>query len=63
VGAAVSRPLVIDAARPSRHAHGDPWFVDETYVKVIGKGARSFPAEVFAPAKGTVGLPIAMSVY
>jgi transposase-like protein len=54
---------VIDAARPSRHAHGDPWFVDETYVKVIGKGARSFPAEVFAPAKGTVGLPIAMSVY
>src|ERR1700687_2914545 len=27
-------PLFIDAARPSRHAVGDRWFVDETYVKV-----------------------------
>ena len=24
----------IDAARPSRHAGGDRWFVDETYVKI-----------------------------
>jgi IS6 family transposase len=24
-------PLVIDAARPCRHAPGDRWFVDETY--------------------------------
>jgi IS6 family transposase len=29
-------PLVIDAARPSRHSAGDRWFVDETYVKVAG---------------------------
>jgi IS6 family transposase len=29
-------PLVIDAARPVRHAAGDRWFVDETYVKVAG---------------------------
>ena len=29
-------PELIDAARPSRHAAGDRWFVDETYVKVNG---------------------------
>ena len=29
-------PLVIEAARPSRHSVGDRWFVDETYVKVAG---------------------------
>jgi hypothetical protein len=31
------RPLLIDAARPSRHALGDRWFVDETYVKIAGR--------------------------
>src|SRR3712207_6600469 len=30
-------PLLIDAARPCRHALGDRWFVDETYVKVAGR--------------------------
>jgi transposase-like protein len=30
-------PLLIDAARPCRHAPGDWWFVDETYVKVSGR--------------------------
>jgi len=30
-------PLLIDAARPSRHVPGDRWFVDETYVKVVGR--------------------------
>lgn len=30
-------PLVIDAAQPCRHACGDRWFVDETYVKVAGR--------------------------
>jgi IS6 family transposase len=25
-------PLVVDAARPARHAVGGRWFVDETYV-------------------------------
>jgi transposase-like protein len=27
----------LDAARASRHATGDRWFVDETYVKVAGR--------------------------
>ena len=30
-------PLLIDAARPCRHATGDRWFVDETYVKVASR--------------------------
>ncbi len=30
-------PLLIDAARSCRHAPGDRWFVDETYVKVAGR--------------------------
>ena len=30
-------PLFVDAARPCRHAPGDRWFVDETYVKVAGQ--------------------------
>jgi transposase-like protein len=30
-------PLLADAARPCRHAVGDRWFVDETYVKVAGQ--------------------------
>jgi transposase, IS6 family len=29
-------PLLTEAARPCRHAVGDRWFVDETYVKVAG---------------------------
>ena len=30
-------PLLIDAATPCRHAAGDRWYVDETYVKVAGR--------------------------
>ena len=30
-------PLLAAAAVPCRHAVGDCWFVDETYVKVAGK--------------------------
>jgi transposase-like protein len=30
-------PLLVDAARPCRHAVGDRWFVDETYVKIAGR--------------------------
>jgi transposase, IS6 family len=30
-------PLLVDAARPCRHAVGNRWFVDETYVKVAGR--------------------------
>jgi transposase-like protein len=29
-------PLLADVAQPCRHAVGDRWFVDETYVKVAG---------------------------
>ncbi len=37
-------PLVIDAVRPCRHAVGDRWFVDETYVKVAGTGRYVYRA-------------------
>ena len=30
-------PEFTDAARPARHATGDRWFVDDTYVKVAGR--------------------------
>jgi len=30
-------PLFADAARPCRHAVGDPRYVDETYVRVAGR--------------------------
>ena len=30
-------PLLADAARSCRHAVGDRWYVDETYVKVAGR--------------------------
>jgi transposase-like protein len=30
-------PLLVDAARPCRHAAGNRWSVDETYVKVAGR--------------------------
>ena len=30
-------PLLVEAARPCRHAVGFRWFVDETYVKVSGR--------------------------
>src|SRR5919206_3239997 len=29
-------PLLAEAARPCRHAVGDRWYVDETYLKVGG---------------------------
>jgi transposase-like protein len=31
-------PLLAEAARPCRHAAGDRWQVDETYLKVAGRG-------------------------
>jgi IS6 family transposase len=30
-------PLLADAARPCRHAPGDRWFTDESYLKVAGR--------------------------
>jgi hypothetical protein len=38
-------PLLVDAARPCRHAVGDRWFVDETYVKVGGPLALRIPGD------------------
>jgi transposase-like protein len=37
-------PLVAEAARPCRHAVGDRWQVDETYVKVAGDWRYVFRA-------------------
>jgi transposase, IS6 family len=37
-------PEFIDAARPCRHAPGDRWFADETYVKVAGQWAYLYRA-------------------
>jgi transposase-like protein len=34
----------IDTGRPSRHAIGDRWFVDETYVKVSGRCTNLYRA-------------------
>ena len=31
-------PLFIEGARPCRHSIGARWFVDETYVKIAGRG-------------------------
>jgi IS6 family transposase len=39
-----STPEFIDAARPARHASGDRWFVEETYVKVAGRWAYVYRA-------------------
>jgi transposase, IS6 family len=37
-------PLLADAARRCRHAVGDRWFVDETYVKVAGRWRYAYRA-------------------
>jgi transposase-like protein len=62
-------PVVIDAARPSRHAVGDRWFVDETHVRANGVWRHVYravdlggaPSEVItyrapSPAKVIAGL-------
>src|SRR6266487_4332775 len=43
-GSRGSPPAFIEAARPCRHALGDRWFVDETYLKVAGKWAYLYRA-------------------
>ncbi len=37
-------PLLVDAARPCRHAVGNRWFVDETCVKVAGRWRHVYRA-------------------
>jgi IS6 family transposase len=37
-------PEFIEAARPCRHAPGDRWFVDETYLKISGRWAYLYRA-------------------
>jgi transposase-like protein len=37
-------PEFVEAARPARHATGDRWFVDETYVKVAGRWTNLYRA-------------------
>jgi transposase-like protein len=37
-------PEFIDAARPARHASGERWFVDETYVKIAGRWSYFYRA-------------------
>jgi IS6 family transposase len=37
-------PEFIEAARLCRHAPGDRWFVDETYLKIAGQWTYLYPA-------------------
>jgi transposase-like protein len=48
-------PLFIDAARPCRHAAGDRWFVDETYVKIAGRWVYRFRAYANNPIEADHG--------
>jgi transposase, IS6 family len=60
-------PLFADAARPLRHAAGDRWFVDETYVKVAGRWRYLYRAvdqfgqviDVLLSQQGSVALSVA----
>jgi transposase-like protein len=50
-------PLLAEAARPCRHAVGDPWQVDETYVKVAGQGRYVYRAIDSLGRSSTCSLP------
>jgi transposase, IS6 family len=49
-------PLLIDAARPCRHAAGDRWFVDETYAKVAGRWVYLY-RDCCIKANGVLAVP------
>jgi transposase, IS6 family len=61
-------PLLADAARPCRHAVGDRWKVDETYVKVAGHWRYVYRAidqfgqviDVFVSPRRTRGSPLVL---
>jgi hypothetical protein len=51
-------PLLAEAARPCRHAVGDRWHVDETYVKVSGQWRYVYRAiDQFGPGQRHLRLP------
>jgi IS6 family transposase len=63
-------PLLADAARPCRHAIGNRWFADETYVKIAGTWRYVYRAvdqhgqiiDVYvSPKRGRTGRPTATS--
>jgi transposase, IS6 family len=49
-------PLLAEAARPCRHAVGDRWQVDETYVRRLGNGATSIARSTVRPGHRRVRL-------
>jgi transposase, IS6 family len=50
-------PLLAEAARPCRHAVGDRWQVDETYVKVAASGATSTGRSTSSGRSSTCSCP------
>jgi hypothetical protein len=50
-------PLLIDAARPCRHAPGERWFVDETYLKVAGRWVYLYERSTSAGRSSTSWCP------
>jgi transposase InsO family protein len=60
------RRIMDEKARPCRHAVGDRWQVDETYVKVAGQWRYVYRAvdqfgqviDVFMSRRRTVGSPV-----
>src|SRR5215208_1849311 len=50
-------PLLADAARPCRHAVGDRWQVDETYVKVAGRWRTSTARSTSSARSSTCSSP------
>jgi IS6 family transposase len=59
-------PLLIDASRPCRHAPGDWWFVDETYLKIAGRWIYLYEPTWYRVSVGRPGLsstPLRTALY